>query len=67
VSEDGTPTAQTDRFRPDPLTMFTAFHSQEACQSKIAAMFYHPLQHGGLVAAQSGGAELLTVTNLETD
>ena len=57
VSENDTTPAQPNRLEADPLTMLSKFQRQEACQSKIAKVFRHPLQHGGLAAAGRTGQE----------
>ena len=57
VSENDTTPAQPNRLEADPLTMLSKFQRQEACQSKIAKVFRHPLQHGGLTAAGRTGQE----------
>ena len=57
VSEDDTMPAQPNRLEADPLTMLPEFTGQEACQSKIAKVFHHSLQHGGLTAARGTGQE----------
>ena len=57
VSENDTTPAEPNRLEADPLTMLSKFQRQEACQSKIAKVFRHPLQHGGLAAAGGTGQE----------
>ncbi len=49
--------AEPNRLEADPLTMLSKFQRREACQSKIAKVFEHPLQHGGLAAAGGTGQE----------
>src|SRR5271157_5326077 len=57
VSENDTTPAQPNRLEADPLTMLSKFQRQEPRQSKIAKVFRHPLQHGGLAAAGGTGQE----------
>ena len=57
MSEDDTTPAQPNRLEADPLTMLSKFQCQEARQSKIAKVFHHPLQSGGLTAAGRAGQE----------